>query len=239
MKNCLIILSCFFLFASCDQKNKIDKKATNSKNNLTKGFTLQGELVNGEAFTVYLNKIIGNTVYQIDSAKIENNTFTVQGIVEYPERFAITFDTYASKTVLILENQPINITIDIEKVNDPIITGSPLNTKLDEFKNISKSIFRKIDYLYPRFQKARLENDVQKLEEIGKEMKSIEKEFQQFSFQFIKENNNSYIAPMLLSDQIKTSIIDTVSIKKSYQLLSEKVKHSPDAQIIASFLKLH
>jgi len=238
MKNCFIIIGCLLFFFSCNQKNKDTKKATNT-NNFTNQFILKGELLKGEASTVYLNKIIGNSIYQIDSAKIENNKFTIQGIVEYPERFAITFDSYASKTILILENLPINITIDVENINDPIITGSPLNTKLDEYKTISKSIFRKIDYLFPRFQKARLENDVKKLEEIGTEMRAIEKEFQEFSFQFIKKNNNSFIAPMLLTDQLKTSIIDTVKIKQSYQLLSEEIKHSPDAQIIATFLELH
>jgi flagellin-specific chaperone FliS len=238
MKNYFIIIGCILFFLGCNQKNKDTKKATNT-NNFTNQFILKGELLNGEASTVYLNKIIGNSIYQIDSAKIENNKFTIQGIVEYPERFAITFDSYASKTILILENLPINITIDVENINDPIITGSPLNAKLDEYKTISKSIFRKIDYLFPRFQKARLENDVKKLEEIGTEMKAIEKEFQEFSFQFIKKNNNSYIAPMLLTDQLKTSTIDTVKIKQSYQLLSEEIKHSPDAQIIATFLELH
>lgn len=238
MKNYFIIIGCILLFWGCNQKNKDTKKATNT-NNFTNQFILKGELLNGEASTVYLNKIIGNSIYQIDSAKIENNKFTIQGIVEYPERFAITFDSYASKTILILENLPINITIDVENINDPIITGSPLNAKLDEYKTISKSIFRKIDYLFPRFQKARLENDVKKLEEIGTEMKAIEKEFQEFSFQFIKKNNNSYIAPMLLTDQLKTSTIDTVKIKQSYQLLSEEIKHSPDAEIIATFLELH
>lgn len=238
MKNYFIIIGCILLFWGCSQKNKDTKKATNT-NNFTNQFILNGELLNGEASTVYLNKIIGNSIYQIDSAKIENNKFTIQGIVEYPERFAITFDSYASKTILILENLPINITIDVENINDPIITGSPLNTKLDEYKTISKSIFRKIDYLFPRFQKARLENDVKKLEEIGTEMKAIEKEFQEFSFQFIKKNNNSYIAPMLLTDQLKTSTIDTIKIKQSYQLLPEEIKHSPDAEIIATFLELH
>lgn len=239
MKNCLIILSCFFIFINCNNKNDVTKKTTSTINNFTKGFTLEGELINGEASKVYLNKIIGNTIYQIDSAKIENNKFSVQGIVEYPERFALTFDTYASKTILILENLPIQISVNTEQINDPIIIGSPLNSKLDEYKKISKSIFRKIDYLYPRFQKARLENDVEKLTEIGNQMKSIEKEFQVFSFQFIEKNKNSFIAPILLSDQLKTSTIDTFKIKESYQLLSEEVKHSPDAQIIASFLKLH
>ena len=86
------------------------------------------------------------------------------------------------KTLLIIENTSINLTIDIEQINDPIISGSILNDQLLTYKNESKAIFRKIDYLYPRFQKARLENDIQKLKEIGLEMKKIELEFIHSSF---------------------------------------------------------
>lgn len=240
MKKCVIILCCLFLFLSCNTKNNNSKKVTNSTSNpINQSFILNGELVNGQASKVYLNKIIGNSLYQIDSAIIDNHKFIIQGIVEYPERFALTFDSYASKTILILENTSITIKIDIDNVNDPIITGSPLNDILLEYKNVSKSIFRKIDYLFPRFQKARLENDVKKLEEIGLEMKTIENEFKQFSFLFIEKNKNSFIAPIILSDQLKTSTIDTIKIQQSYQNISNDVKHSPDAQIIASFLNLH
>lgn len=240
MKNCVIFLSCLFLFLSCNTKNNDSKKVNNkASNTINKGFELSGELVNGQATKVYLNKIIGNSLYQIDSAIINNNTFDIKGIVEYPERFALTFDSYASKTILIIENTSINIKIDIDQVNDPIITGSPLNDILLEYKNASKNIFRKIDYLFPRFQKARLENDVKKLEEIGLEMKIIENEFKEFSFLFIEKNKNSFIAPIILSDQLKTSTIDTIKIQKSYNQISDEVKHSPDSQLIATFLNLH
>ena len=239
MKYSLIAFGLILLMLGCNSKNNQTEKPVITSNNLSTGFILKGELKNGKATTVYLNKIIGNTMYQIDSANIVNNLFTLNGLVEYPERFTITFDVYPDNTLLIIENTAINLTIDIEQINNPIISGSPLNDQLAAYKNESKSIFRKIDYLYPRFQKARLENDVQKLEEIGLEMKKIELEFKEFSFKFIEDNRNSFIAPILLSDQLKSSAIDTLRIKQSFNLISDKVKNSPDAQIIASFLELH
>ena len=239
MKHSLIAFGFILFVFGCNSKNNQTEKSATTSNKISTGFILRGELKNGKATTVYLNKIIGNTLYQIDSAQIVNNLFKIQGVVEYPERFAITFDTYAFKTLLIIENTSINLTIDIEQINDPIISGSTLNDQLLTYKNESKTIFRKIDYLYPRFQKARLENDIQKLKEIGLEMKKIELEFTKFSFQFIEDNKNSFIAPILLSDLLKASTIDTTRIKESYNLIATNVKDSPDAQIIASFLELH
>ena len=190
-------------------------------------------------FKIYLNKINKNTIYQVDSAVIENNKFMFQGILKYPERFVLSFDSHSATIVIILENKPINILIDANSMNEPIIKGSPLNITLNSYKNTSKEIFRKIDYLYPKFQKARLQNDVKKLEEIGTELKKIENEFTNFSYDFIENNTNSFIAPIILSDQLKTSIIDTLRIKQSYQSLSNEVKKSPDAMLIATTLNLH
>jgi predicted translin family RNA/ssDNA-binding protein len=102
----------------------------------------------------------------------------------------------------------------------------------------SKKIFKKIDYLFPKFQKARLENDVKKLDEVGNELKQIESEFTDFSYNFIKNNSDSYVAAMVLSDQLKSTTVDTLRITNAYKLLSEEVKKSPDAQLIATTLGL-
>jgi hypothetical protein len=238
MKHWYIFYSCFFLLFSCTNNNTL-KNVSNSEKKSVQGFVLKGTLTNGEASTVYLNKIIGNSLFQIDSASVNNHTFVIQGMVEFPERFALTFDSYAYKTILILENTPIEINIDINNINNPIIKGSPLNNQLEDYKLKAKTIFRKIDYLFPHFQKARLENDIEKLAEIKLEMNAIEQEFQAFSYVFIEKHKNSYIAPIILSDHLKTFPIDTLQIKKTFQLISDDVKNSPDAQQIASFLNLH
>ena len=80
---------------------------------------------------------------------------------------------------------------------------------------------------------------VEKLKKIGLDMKNIEDEFSNFSYGFIKDNANSYVAAMILRDQLKTSTIDTQRITQMYHLLSNKVKNAPDAQIISTTLNLH
>lgn len=205
----------------------------------TTKFTLNGTIENSSATKVYLNKLIENSVYSIDSAEIKNNQFILDGTVEYPERFAITFNNSSAIAVLIIENTAMKVRIDANNAFDPIVEGSILNDELAAYKSASKTIFRKIDYLYPHFQKARLENDVKKLDEIKLEMKKTEAEYKKFSFDFIEKHKNSYIAPILLSDQLKNTEIDTIKIKKSYESISDDVKNAPDALLIATFLNLH
>lgn len=228
-----LILSCFcglFIFSSCisPQPKKVEEKIDTTSNRFTLTGNLKGYLSN----KVYLNKIIEHSIYPIDSAFIENNQFTFKGNIDYPERYQLTFENYSAAITLIIENTDFEINIDPILIQKPIITGSPLNSLLFEYKQNAKNIFNKIDLLFPKFQKARLENDSEKLTAISAQLVIIEDEFRNYTYNFIKNNNNSYVAAMVLRDQLKTTNIDTVRIRASYNILTEKVKKSSDAEII-------
>ncbi len=235
MKKILVACLYSFIIFSCNSPVSQIKKESDSK---TKGFVLNGSLKSYISDKVYLCKIIENDIHPIDSAIIKNNNFIFKGAVGYPERFAITFENSSAAIILIIENTNFEIIIDPNQLDEPVIKGSELNTKLEEYKSNSKNIFKKIDYLFPKFQKARLENDVENLAEIGNELKNIETEFTDFSFNFVKTNSDSYVAAMILRDQLKSSTVDTLRISNAYKQLSEAVKKSPDAQVIAAAFNL-
>lgn len=234
----LLGIFCIILF-SCKKNTTNSKLPTVSTSEISNSFEITGNLENFFPKKVYLNKIIEESMYQIDSCEVKDNYFTFKGLVEFPERFALTFENYSAATILIVENTQIKLLINSKEIAEPTISGSNSNLLLNQYKKYSKQIFKKIEYLFPQFQKARLENDAIKLDEIGKQVKAIENEFTNFSYKFIKNHKNSFVAAMILRDQLKSSNIDTVQIKKSYEILSSEVKQSPDAAIIASFLKLH
>ncbi|WP_298367091.1 DUF4369 domain-containing protein [uncultured Lutibacter sp.] len=237
MKNIVLLCICSIIFVNCKQEIKHQqKKAIVS---LKSEFFINGFIDNLNTNKVYLNKIIENSTFVIDSSIVKNNEFIFKGFVEYPERFAISFEGYSTKSILIIENTNFSIKIDGNKLQDPIIDGSELNKKLQEYKLTSKNIFKKIEYLFPQIQKYRLENDAQKLSEISEKMKNIEQEHTNFSYNFILKNSDSYIAPMLLRDQLKTTPIDTIKIIKTFEKFSNSVKLSPDSQIIIHQLNLH
>ncbi|MDV7188075.1 DUF4369 domain-containing protein [Lutibacter sp. TH_r2] len=227
----------FLLLFSCNKKTAIQKEALKTKT--VANFEINGTFENFYPKKVYLNKIIENRLYPIDSAIVLKNKFNFKGIVTYPERFAFTYESSALSTILIIENKSFQIQLNGRDLQEPIIINSPLNTELEVYKTNSKNIFKKIDFLFPQFQKARLENDADKLFEIEKKMKAIENEFTKFTFNYIQQNNTSFISAMLLRDQLKVSKIDSLKISKLYKNLSSEVKNSPDALIVADYLKLH
>ncbi len=235
----LFILSIAIVFITSCKKEQPSEKINTISDQKENGFLITGTFENFFTKKVYLNKIIQNSLYPIDSFEVSKNKFILKGIVDYPERFVLTYESYSATTVFIVENNAYKIYINGLNLNDPIIIGSNLNTKLEKYKANSKAIFNKIDALFPKFQKARLENDAEKLNEIGNTMKLIENKFTKFTYNYIIQNKNSFIAAMLLRDQLKSSKIDSIRIIKTHKLLSPEVKKSPDAQIIATSFNLH
>ena len=236
LKKIFFICSCAFILMAC--KNEIIKKneIVSLKKNI---FKINGTVENFYPQIVYLNKIFENSLFVIDSSNVTNNNFYFNGFVEYPERFALSFKQYSSTVILIVENAEIAIQIDANNLENNIINGSNLNTEFNNYQSNSRKIFKKISYLFPQFQKYRLENNVEKLAEINSQMKTIEQEYIEYSFNYVSQNNNSYIAAMVLRDQLKNTTIDTLKIINSYNNLTEKVKKAPDAQLIALILNLH
>jgi len=229
----------FSILVSCKENISDVQKANKTKFQISNGFVLKGHLENFYPKKVYLNKIFEQHLYQVDSSNTLDNKFIFIGTVDFPERYALTFENYSSIALVIIENAQFEVIVNGNAINEPIIRGSALNSKLSEYKTKAKGIFKEIDFLFPKFQKARLENDVEKLHDIELKMNEIEQTFTQFSNDFIVQNRNSFVASMILRDQLKSTQIDTLQVKKSYELLSSEVKNSPDSQIIASFLKLH
>ena len=224
---------------SCKKNTTKSKLPAISTSTVSTSFEITGSLENFYPNKVYSNKIIKESMYQIDSFEVKDTNFTFKGQVKFPERFALSYQNYSAVSIIIVENTQINLIVNSKEITNPTISGSNANLILSKYKKDSKQIFKKIDYLFPQFQKARLENDAIKLNKIEVQIKEIEQEFINFSYKFINQHKNSFVAAMILRDLLKSSIIDTIQIKKSYTILSSEVKQSPDAKLIATFLNLH
>lgn len=236
MKNIFLICISSILIICCKKETSQQK---NILANIKNSYTINGSIENFNPRKVFFNKIIENSIYIIDSCKIENNKFTFKGFVENPERFLLSFEEYSSKAIIILENTNIIININGYSIDSPIIKGSKLNDQMLQYQLKSKKIFKQIEYLFPQLQKYRLENNAEKLSEINNKMNEIELQFVNFSYDFIQKNKDSYISAIILRDQLKIIPVDSIKIQKAFEQLSNKVRLSPDSQIIIHQLKLH
>ncbi|PHR68858.1 MAG: hypothetical protein COA67_11940 [Lutibacter sp.] len=229
-KNISLFFLLFLTLSSCTKdKTKVLKSDT---------YFLSVSTENGSNNTVYLQKLANSTV--IDSTQIENGIALFKGSVDTPQRYLITIEGYFGGKMIVLENDSITIEIRNKDLINSKIVGSKLNNELFNVQKQSEKIYNKIDPLFPDMQRARLENDAKKLQEISMKMTIIEQENINFNFNYSKENPNSFISAMILNDLSRRDSIDLKKLTDTYNALSDNVKKSVDAQRVASFItELH
>ncbi len=221
------ILSLFFII-SC----KKDSKDNNSNNN---SYVLTINIDN-QTNKLAVIQNLNNPTFK-DSARINNNIAVFNGKIDYPERYILTIENMFGGKMFILENDSINISITNNDLINAQVTNSIINNELLQVQKSSEDIYNKIDLLFPDLQRARLENDAEKLSEISKKMSLIEKENIDFNFSYATNNPTSFISAMILYDLSKRDSIDVNRIKSTYDKLSDIVKKNSDALKVNQFLE--
>jgi len=186
---------------------------------------------------VFLKKQENKTIILLDSTQIKNGNFTFNGIIDKPSVYGININNIKGQIGLFLKNDTITININKDSLSDSKITGSKLN---DQYLNYIKSvnqIISKTNLLYPIFQKARAENDVEKLNEINKKMQAINAEKTTFALNYAKKHPESYIAAFALHSVLNDNSIPKDSVQSIYNRFSNEVKEGDFAIEISIYLE--
>lgn len=152
----------------------------------------------------YNNKMVrmfsqeGGSLEKIDSTKIMNGGFLFIGKLDRPEVYGITIDGMDGELGIFMENSPIFIDVNTKMIEKSKVSGSNTHDQFVNYINSSNKITSKMNLLYPAFQKARAEDDVQKLEEINLKMKEIINENTEFALQYAEQHPDSYVAAYAL-----------------------------------------
>ena len=226
----LLFLSSFIIF-SC-----VKEKATKE---VQEQFVININISNADGNLSYLHKLTNSKTIISDSAIIKNDKVVFKGSLEYPERYLLTITNVFGGKLIILENDNINVQADKNDLTKAIISDSSINSELADVQEKSMRIYDKMDLFFPDLQRARLENDAEKLEQITSKMKAIEKENIDFNYTYASGNPNSYISAMILNDLSKRDSIDINKIKTIYDNFSEEVKKCADAEQLNLLLSVH
>ncbi|MBJ2172632.1 DUF4369 domain-containing protein [Aureibaculum sp. A20] len=228
MKYLILIITLMCSFISCDKNEP--KKNDNS-------FFILGQFDSiSDNTRVFLKFQASNNIIPLDTVYTLNNTFQFSGKITKPEVFGIYIDSIKGSIGLFIQNDSVFIEVDKNWLSNSIIKGSQLNDKYLNFTTKSNEIISKTNYLFPLFQKARTENDVDKLKEINKKIDAIYKENETFTLNFAKENSNSYIAAFALQTVLKSNSVKKDSIAIIYNNFSNSVKKGDFALQILIYL---
>ena len=228
LKNALFLAICMLLFFSC----KKDKDP-----NINNGYTVTINADLPDDTKVYLQRFNNQLVQKIDSTTFLNKSISFNGEVAFPERYLITINEVFGGLVIVVENDSILVNMQNNDLINARISGSQLNNEMQTYKEALDKIYSKVDALFPEMQRARLENNVEKLKQISLKMQAVETESIEYSFKFASEKLDSYISAIILNDLSQRDAIDLKRITTLHKKMSKDVKKSPDAQELSAFLK--
>ena len=228
MYKLITVIIFLFLLNSCQQSEK---------ENHSNGYLLSGSIerqLNGK--WVYLKTQENKEIKIIDSTNIKNGEFKFQGKIDRPIVYGIYFEDSKDAIGVFMENDTIYIEAKKDSLAKSKITGSKTHDDYLDFIKQSNNIVSKMNHLFPIFQKARAENDSEKLEEINAQMRAINEENTKFALQYAKQHPDSYISALALQSVLTVPTINKDTIAKIYNNFSDYVKKGDFAIEIAQYL---
>ena len=217
-----IFLAYIVFFTSCE--NNSDTTKINKKTNQ---YEINGEVKNRDNNWIYLSIINKNQFHILDSTQIINGKFRFTGKLEAPKKASLHMKKYDGFFVFILANETIKIELS-NNINKSLVYNSSTNDELQRVTKESEQIFKKIDYLFPLLQKARMENDAEKLELINNKIKAIIKENNKYITQYIIKHPNSYVSGILLNDLWNNPEKDSVYLIELAKKLPKNIQNNLD-----------
>ncbi len=227
LKKIILLSLILTVLSSCEKEKKPPIKMDS--------YVVSINIDNVDGNKVYLQDL--NTSTLIDSTLVKDGSAIFKGKIAVPERYLITIENVFGGKIIILENDSINVYVKDKDLLKASISGSKLNNELNDVLKKTEKIYSKLNLFYPDLQRARIENDADKLASIKHKMKGIVQENLDFHFNYVQKNPNSFVSAMILRDLIKRDSIDTNKVENLFNSFSSEVKKSSDAQKIALFLE--
>lgn len=210
----------FILSVGCSQKTDTSKIQTTEN----KVYTISVLSKYHKVQEMFLCDVVKGKLRVIDTAKVSDGSCIFTGSVDSPKRVALYFDYNSSHNpfVLLLANEKIRIEVNEEDFLNSVIKNSHINSIYSKYQTESSKILQKITPLYYRLQQARLQNNVEELQEVNRKIITIGNNFLEYSFKFIEEQSNSQASVFVLEDLLRTSQIDSLTFFKKYKRLKKE-----------------
>ena len=207
-------------------------------------YTLSGDVKGFEDGTVvYINKIdeaIG--FVKLDSTYIQNGTFKFEGNDLELDLYFIELDTVQQYAYpFVMEKGAIKFSFDKENPESVKVTGTKNNDLMtaynDEAHAIQQDIKNYQDQNQQRFMEAQMNGDQETMQQIMEELNRLQDKFLEQNIDFIRENKNSYISLLLLTQLAMTDAMTSQEIKDHFNGFDREIKETTKGKEFADTLK--
>jgi len=162
-----------------------------------KGYKVSGTLEGAADGKVYLKSIKDGQPQTIDTADVVGQKFVFEGnAVDDTQMHLIYYADVKMPIAFFLENANISITAQLDKFQEAVITGSPVNELLKKFNDEMPGMERSKE-IRNEFMQAQMSQDQEKMKVLGEEMNSIMEKQKAYFETFVKNNTDNVLGAFL------------------------------------------
>ena len=217
----LIIIS--FIIISCKSGND---------------FTIDGTIDADDGSKVYiLQADQNNQPFVKDSTVIKNSKFEFSGQAATPEISYFQVEGVNGYVLSIIEAGKINAEIYTDNLTTSLVTGTRSNNDFNKYRDETKSLVENINNLASDQQQAIFNNNIELASKLRKDISRNEQEIMLYEWDFIINNEDSYMSALLLEVFMVENKVNKDSIIEVYNTFSNRIKISNVGKNIADLLR--
>lgn len=214
MKKILFVIAIAAIFVSC----------SGTTDGFTINGTIKGDVADGtKAFLKTSND--NRTIIEVDTATITNGTFVFKGVApETLDPHYIFIDKSRGNAIVFIENGDMEFTAHKDSLGLGNTTGTVQNDLFNALKMNSKIIRDKRNSIQKEYNNARQARDTATVNALRDEIKEIQDEAKTSELNFVKDNPNAAIAPLILNGMYSGRMIDLNETLKLLNGMTDEVK---------------
>ena len=201
-------------------------------------FTIDGTIDADDGSKVYiLQADQNNQPFIKDSTVIKNSKFEFSGQAATPEISYFQVEGVNGYVLSIIEAGKIKAEIYKDSVTTSIVTGTRSNNDFNKYRDETKSLVENINKFAYDQQQAIFNNNIELASKLRKDISRNEQEIMLYEWDFIINNEDSYMSALLLEVFMVENKVNKDSIIEVYNTFSNRIKISNVGKNIADLLR--
>ena len=160
-------------------------------------YTIKGTINKELDATVHIKDRRDGQWVSVDSAQMVKGSFSFTGSVYYPVRYYIQIPSTMSLVPFFLEASDIQIDIDVDTINNTVISGSASNDEYEAFLDAVEVYDIQIKRYVDALKTAREQDNISLMKKFESTIDSMYKQKEVFIMEYMIENNKSYVTPYI------------------------------------------
>ena len=201
-------------------------------------FTIDGTIDADDGSKVYiLQADQNNQPFIKDSTVIKNSKFEFSGQAATPEISYFQVEGVNGYVLSIIEAGKINAEIYTDNLTTSLVTGTRSNNDFNKYRDETKSLVENINKFAYDQQQAIFNNNIELASKLRKDISRNEQEIMLYEWDFIINNEDSYMSALLLEVFMVENKVNKDSIIEVYNTFSNRIKISNVGKNIADLLR--